>query len=84
MKKYRIKAKQGDSVKIISGKHKGQTGVIKKVLTKKNKVTVENINIQTKHVKAKQSEEKGLIKHIEGPIHYSNIQIIRTSITKGN
>nr|YP_010952018.1 50S ribosomal protein L24 [Laurencia obtusa]WMP12313.1 50S ribosomal protein L24 [Laurencia verruciformis]WMP12957.1 50S ribosomal protein L24 [Laurencia obtusa] len=76
MKKHKIKAKQGNTVKIISGKYKGQTGIIKEVLNEKNKVIIQNINIQTKHVKVKQSEEKGSIKQIEGPIHYSNIKIV--------
>lgn len=76
MKKHKIKAKKGNTVKIISGRYKGQTGIIKEVLNEKNKVIIQNINIQTKHVKVKQSEEKGNIKQIEGPIHYSNIKIV--------
>nr|YP_010951800.1 50S ribosomal protein L24 [Laurencia elata]WMP11620.1 50S ribosomal protein L24 [Laurencia tasmanica]WMP12739.1 50S ribosomal protein L24 [Laurencia elata] len=76
MKKHKIKAKKGNKVKIISGKYKGQTGIIKEILNEKNKVIIKDINIQTKHVKVKQSEEKGSIKQIEGPIHYSNIKIV--------
>lgn len=76
MKKYKIKAKKGNTVKIISGKYKGQTGTIKEILNEKNKVIIQGINIQIKHLKIKQSEEKGMIKQIEGPIHYSNIRII--------
>nr|CRF40166.1 Ribosomal protein L24 [Laurencia snackeyi] len=76
MKKHKIKVKQGDRVKIISGKYKGQTGIIKEVLNERNKVVIKDINIQTKHIKVKQSEEKGSIKQIEGPIHYSNIKVV--------
>nr|WMP11888.1 50S ribosomal protein L24 [Laurencia australis]WMP12099.1 50S ribosomal protein L24 [Laurencia australis] len=76
MKKYKIRAQKGDKVKIISGKYKGQTGVIKEVLNEKNKVIIKDINLQTKHIKVKQSEEKGSIKQIEGPIHYSNVKVV--------
>nr|ARW68756.1 ribosomal protein L24 [Palisada sp.] len=76
MKKYKIKVKKGNTVKVISGKHKGQTGIVKEIINNKNKIVVEKINIQTKHTKAKQSEDKGIIQQIEGPIHYSNIKII--------
>nr|YP_009391697.1 ribosomal protein L24 [Laurenciella marilzae]ARW59841.1 ribosomal protein L24 [Laurenciella marilzae] len=78
MKKYKIKAKKGNEVKIISGKYKGKIGIIKEILYEKNKVIIDKINIQTKHIKVKQSEEKGIIKQVEGPIHYSNIKTIKT------
>nr|YP_010951584.1 50S ribosomal protein L24 [Laurencia catarinensis]WMP12523.1 50S ribosomal protein L24 [Laurencia catarinensis] len=76
MKKYKIKAKKGNKVKIISGKYKGQMGIIKEILHEKNKVIIKDINIQTKHIKVKQSEEQGSIKQVEGPIHYSNIKVV--------
>lgn len=76
MTKHKIKIKKGNQVKIITGKHKGQTGIIKNIITAKNKVVIENINIQTKHTKAKESGEKGTIIQIEGPIDYSNIKVI--------
>lgn len=75
MKKYRINIKQGDEVKIISGKYKGSTGKVIKVITKSNRLIVEKINVQLKHVKPKQTEEKGEIKQIERPIHRSNIKL---------
>nr|YP_010171012.1 ribosomal protein L24 [Chondria tumulosa]QSD57153.1 ribosomal protein L24 [Chondria tumulosa] len=77
MKKYKIKVQKGDSVKIISGKYKGQIGKIKEVITKNNKVKIEEINIITKHIKPKQSEEKGSIIQVEAPIHYSNIKVLK-------
>nr|QCI08047.1 ribosomal protein L24 [Plumaria plumosa] len=75
IKKYKINIKQGDEVKIISGKHKGSTGKVLKIIRKSNCLIVENINIQVKHVKPKQNEEKGEIKRIERPIHRSNIKL---------
>nr|ARW68349.1 ribosomal protein L24 [Chondria sp. (in: red algae)] len=77
MKKYKIRVNKGDDVTIISGKYKGQTGKVIEIIENKNKVKIENINIQTKHTKPKQSEDKGSITQVEGPIHYSNIKVNR-------
>lgn len=67
--------KEGDIVTIISGKDKGKKGKIINISCN-NQLKVEGINIQTKHIKPKQNEEKGEIKKIEGPIHQSNVKII--------
>ncbi len=74
-KKTKIKVKVGNIVKIISGKYKNETGKVNKIFYKKNSLIVENINLKTKHIKPKQSEEHGQIKQIEKPIHISNIKI---------
>jgi large subunit ribosomal protein L24 len=44
--------KRGDTVVVISGKDKGKTGVVKRVLTHNSKVVVEGINKVKKSVKA--------------------------------
>lgn len=72
----KIQIKKGDNVTVISGKEKGKQGVVRSILKNKQQVIVENINIKTKHVKPKQTEEKGIIKEIECPIHYSNIKAV--------
>lgn len=77
--KKSFKIKKGDNVKIISGKFKGQTGIVNSIIKKTNSITIENINIKVKHTKPKQSEEKGEIRKIEGPIHYSNVTIIKAT-----
>nr|YP_009394598.1 ribosomal protein L24 [Vertebrata thuyoides]ARW63160.1 ribosomal protein L24 [Vertebrata thuyoides] len=69
------KIKKDSTVEIISGKHKGKTGKILSICKKTRKVKIENINMQTKHIKPKQNDEKGHIMQIEGPIHYSNIKL---------
>ena len=40
------KIKKGDSVKVITGAYKGQTGRVIKVLVNKNRLIVEGINKQ--------------------------------------
>jgi len=48
--------KQGDTVKVISGKDKGKIGEITKILKNENKVVVKEINIKRKHVKPRKGE----------------------------
>ena len=78
-----MKIKKDDTVVVISGKDKGKTGVVKKVLPKKNKVIVEGVNMQTKHAKATQ-KSPAEIKHVEGPIDASNVMYDDAKEKKGS
>ena len=42
--------KQGDTVKVISGKDKGKIGEIVKILKNENRVVVKEVNIKRKHI----------------------------------
>jgi large subunit ribosomal protein L24 len=67
--------KQGDSVKILSGKDKGKIGEITKISKSTNQVIVKEINIKRKHVKPTREGEVGKISQFEGPIHSSNVML---------
>lgn len=66
-----MKIKIGDKVKVISGKDRGRSGKVTKVLPKEDKVIVENINIHKRH-----EEGAGGVIEVEMPIHVSNVQLI--------
>ncbi len=66
------KFKKNDIVKILTGKDKGKTGKVLKILTKSNQVIIEDLNKRFKHVKDTQ-EKKGGIVEINYPIHCSNV-----------
>ena len=71
-----MKIKKGDTVKVITGKDRGKTGVVKETFKKTSKVVVEGVNIITKHQKATGDDKpKGILK-FEGPIHVSNVMIM--------
>lgn len=76
--KSKIHVKQGDTVKIIAGNHKGKIGEIIQTISKKGQVIVKNINIKTKHVRPKQEGETGEIIQTEAPIHSSNVMLYST------
>lgn len=77
-KRTKMHVKNGDIVQIISGKHKGQTGKIIKILYKSSQVIIENLNVKTKHARPSKKEESGKIINFEAPIHSSNVMLYST------
>ncbi|WGS66137.1 50S ribosomal protein L24 [Enterobacteriaceae bacterium ET-AT1-13] len=78
------KIKKNDTVVIITGKNKGKSGKIIKIISKK-KVIIKNMNIFKKHQKSVPSLNKtgGIIKK-EFPIHISNISIFNKYTNKSD
>ena len=71
-----MQIKKGDNVVVISGKDKGKTGTVTKVLVDQNRVVVEGINIAKKHSKPSQANPDGGIIEFSAPIHVSNVAIV--------
>lgn len=68
--------KKDDKVKVIAGKDQGKIGKVLKVLPKKHRVLVENINIVKRHSKPSAQNRQGGIIEREAPIHWSNVQLM--------
>jgi large subunit ribosomal protein L24 len=75
-KPKKLHVKSGDTVKVISGNSKGQTGKILRVLVDKQRATVEGVNIITKHIKPSAANPQGSIEKTEGTIHISNLMVV--------
>jgi len=71
-----IQIKKDDKVKIIAGKDKGKVGKVLKVIRKKNRLLVENINIVKRHTKPNAQNRQGGILESESPIHWSNVMLM--------
>ena len=71
-----LKIKKGDTVKVIAGKDNGKEGKVIAVDHKKNKVTIEGVNMITKHAKPSQANPNGGIIQKEAPIDLSNVMYI--------
>ncbi|MEI6558242.1 MAG: 50S ribosomal protein L24 [Rhodospirillaceae bacterium] len=67
-----LKIKTKDKVVVISGRDKGKSGEVLKVLAKDERVIVRGVNLVTKHERAS-AQAQGGIKEIEAPIHISNV-----------
>ena len=77
----KLKIKKGDKVIVITGKDKGKTGEVTKVLVQENKVIVSGINIAKRHTKPSQESAGGIISE-EMPIHISNVAYVDPKTNK--
>ncbi|WP_159022788.1 50S ribosomal protein L24 [Formosa sp. L2A11] len=75
----KLKIKSGDTVKVITGDHKGSEGKVLKVLTDKNKAIVEGVNLVKKHTKPSAQSPQGGIVEKEAPIQISNLSLLTAS-----
>lgn len=66
--------KKGDKVIVLTGKDKGKSGSVLKVLNKENRVIVDGVNIAKIH-KKKTSSKAGQIVEIPKSIHRSNVKL---------
>ena len=71
-----MKIKKGDDVLVISGKDKGQTGEVIRVLPKDNKVIVNGVNTAKKHSKPSRGVQQGGIIDRDMPIDASNVMLV--------
>ncbi|TYA53290.1 50S ribosomal protein L24 [Formosa maritima] len=72
----KLKIKSGDTVKVISGDHKGSEGKVLQVLIDKNKAIVEGINLVKKHTKPSAQNPQGGIVEKEAAIQISNLSLL--------
>lgn len=75
--------KRGDTVYVLTGSSKGQTGVVKQVMKEQGKALVEGINLKKKAVKPNPmlGVQGGLIES-EVPISLSNLMVYDHTIGK--
>jgi large subunit ribosomal protein L24 len=74
--------KKGDTVYVISGKEKGKTGKVIRVLRDDKKVVVEKLNIVKRHARPSQKNPGGGIFEKEAGIHVSKLMIYCTKCSR--
>lgn len=70
-----FKFKAQDQVKVVSGKDKGKTGKIEKVILKEEKIVVSGVNIYKRHKKVTKNQPAGIFE-ITRPINVSKVALI--------
>lgn len=70
------KLRKNDNIEVVAGKEKGKRGRIIAVLTRKERVLVESLNLIKKHMRASAQSKEGGILEKEGPIHISNVMLV--------
>ena len=69
------KIRKGDRVIVLSGKDKGRTGTVTKVMPKDGKVVVDGINVAARHRKPSQANPQGGIDRSPAPMAISKVAI---------
>lgn len=72
----KLKIKKGDTVQVIAGNSKGETGRVLQVNPEKMLVLVEGVNMRSKAVRPSQQHPNGGIIKMEAPVHYSNVMFV--------
>tara|TARA_B100000963_G_scaffold347669_1_gene354282 strand:- start:63 stop:377 length:315 start_codon:yes stop_codon:yes gene_type:complete len=78
----KFKLKKGDEVIVLTGKDKGKTGKIVKMLPKQMKAVVSEINKVKKHQKPDNNQPGGIVTK-DMPVHISNLSFYDPGIKKG-
>ena len=78
----KFKLKKGDEVIVLTGKDKGKTGKILKMIPKQSKAIVSEINRVKKNQKPDNNQPGGIIDK-EMPIHVSNLLFYDREQNKG-
>ena len=68
----KFKIKKGDTVVVRTGRDKGKTGEVLRMLPTDNRAVVKGVNLVTKHRKPSQAGAGGIEK-MEASIHISNL-----------
>ncbi|HUC84064.1 MAG TPA: 50S ribosomal protein L24 [Candidatus Acidoferrales bacterium] len=72
MRKFHVK--KGDQVTVITGKEKGKSGKVIAVLTAKQRVIVEGLQLIKRHTRKNRDQPNSAIVEREGSIHISNVK----------
>jgi large subunit ribosomal protein L24 len=71
----KLKVKKGDQVMVITGRDKGKTGEILRVIRDDNRVVVRGVNLAQRHQRQTATEQGGIVSK-ELSIHVSNVSLI--------
>lgn len=71
-----MQIRKNDSVMVIAGKERGKTGKVLRVLSDKDAIIIERINLVKRHSKPRGPQQPGGIVEKEASIHASNLMIM--------
>lgn len=70
-----MKIRVNDSVIVLAGKDRGQTGIVSKLSLKNNTVVVDGLNKRTKHIKARNGNPGDRVS-FSAPMDISNVALV--------
>jgi large subunit ribosomal protein L24 len=75
--------RKGDNVVVISGKDKGKTGKVLRVLQEEGRVVVQGVNLMKRHMRPTPRNPSGGILEREQPLHVSKVMPVDPQSGKG-
>jgi len=75
MASAKSKIKKNDNVMVVTGRDRGKTGKVMRVLPEAGRVVIERLNIVKRHSKPRGAQSPGGIVEKEAPIAISNVMI---------
>ena len=82
-KTSKSKIRKGDTVVVIAGNDRGQTGTVKRVYQSAERVLVDGVNMRWHHKKPTEQSPKGDRSQAECPVHISNVMLWDEAAGKG-
>ena len=74
--RHKMHIAKGDTVRVISGEHRGKEGKVLRVFPKQFRVEVEGVNIVKKHKRAASANEESGIIELTAPIAASKVMLL--------
>ena len=71
-----LKIKKGDTVKVLTGKYRGKTGKVVRVIPALNKIVVEGVNLVTKHVRSRNAGAPGQRVQFPAPMLIAKVMLV--------
>ena len=68
------KIRKGDKVVVLTGRDKGRTGEVVRVMPRETRALVRGVNMVKRHQRQTQTQEAGIISK-EAPVHLSNLAV---------
>jgi large subunit ribosomal protein L24 len=75
------KVRREDTVKVMTGRERGKTGVVRQVMRGEGRVIVTGVNVVKRHMKPRADRPGGIIER-EAPLHVSNVMVVCKSCGK--
>ncbi len=71
-----MRIEKGDRVQVLTGKDRGKTGEVMRVLPARNRVIVDGVNVAKRSTRAKRGTMQGGIIDKDMPVHASTVAMV--------
>jgi large subunit ribosomal protein L24 len=75
------KVRREDTVRVVTGRERGKTGVVRQVMRAEGRVVVTGVNVVKRHMRPRADRPGGIIER-EAPLHVSNVMVVCKSCSK--